>query len=323
MMYFGLRGVLRDIGHSDTKYDVVEENLMLDDFPGSFVAWSLRKLRNAYSGSCIRVRRSSDDSEQDIGFSSNALDTTDLDSFCGSNSCYVVTWYDQSGNGCDITHATASKQPRIVNSGTLETVNSLPAVLFDGTDDVLISADGFDCEFSAFAGYQVVAPTNAALADNGHGVTTHYGDDGAETYWTLNGNSGLVSLETITFLGKDNNNTVNWRLGTTLLAHSWSAGEQLLYDLEFLTSGTDYNVNNSSVTIGITNQINASSDATSSALPNTDMSSVQVAFGALLAQGGDIFVFDGHVQEVVHWHSDQSSNRTDIRSNINTYWGVY
>lgn len=44
--------------------------------------YSLRKLRNSYSGSAIRVRRSYDNAETDIGFASNGvLDTTTLQSF--------------------------------------------------------------------------------------------------------------------------------------------------------------------------------------------------------------------------------------------------
>ena len=43
-------------------------NLLLDDYPNSAVAYSLRKLRTAYTGAAIRVRRSSDNAEQDIGF---------------------------------------------------------------------------------------------------------------------------------------------------------------------------------------------------------------------------------------------------------------
>lgn len=48
------------------------------------VAYSLRKLRNAYTGSAIRVRRSFDNAEQDIGFNGTNLDTTALQNFVGS-----------------------------------------------------------------------------------------------------------------------------------------------------------------------------------------------------------------------------------------------
>jgi hypothetical protein len=59
--------------------------LLLDLFPNASVAYSLRKLRTAYSGSAIRVRRSSDNAEQDIGFVDNELDTTSMLDFVGYN----------------------------------------------------------------------------------------------------------------------------------------------------------------------------------------------------------------------------------------------
>jgi len=58
--------------------------LLLDTYSGAAAAYSLRKLRTVYAGSAIRVRRSSDNTETDIGFnSSNGLDTTSLLSFIG------------------------------------------------------------------------------------------------------------------------------------------------------------------------------------------------------------------------------------------------
>lgn len=96
-------------------------NLLLDDYPSASVAYSLRKLRTAYSGSAIRVRRSNDNAEQDIGFSGNDLDTSSLTSFVGANNGFITTWYDQSGNANNATQATAANQAQIVASGTITT----------------------------------------------------------------------------------------------------------------------------------------------------------------------------------------------------------
>jgi hypothetical protein len=60
--------------------------LLLDLYPNAAVAYSLRKLRTTYSGSAIRVRRTSDNTEQDIGFDSfGNLDTEALLDFVGYN----------------------------------------------------------------------------------------------------------------------------------------------------------------------------------------------------------------------------------------------
>lgn len=95
--------------------------LALDSYTsGLWAALSVNQLLTSYTGSLMRVRRSSDNAEQDIGSASGTLDTTALSSFVGSDSAYVVTWYDQSGGGNDFTNATAASQPRIVNAGTYD-----------------------------------------------------------------------------------------------------------------------------------------------------------------------------------------------------------
>jgi hypothetical protein len=80
----------------------------------------------------VRVRRSSDDTETDIGFSGSDLDTAALATFVGSNSAYVTKIYDQTGNGEDFVETTNSKQPRIVNAGTYDGY-----IVFDGSDDAM------------------------------------------------------------------------------------------------------------------------------------------------------------------------------------------
>jgi hypothetical protein len=96
-------------------------------------AYGLRRLYASWTGAAIRVRRSSDDSEADIGFTANGeLNTTALLAFCGSGDGFVTTWYDQSVNGHHATQGTAANQPQIVSNGVIEKQNGRPALLFDG-----------------------------------------------------------------------------------------------------------------------------------------------------------------------------------------------
>jgi hypothetical protein len=106
------------------------EALLLDTYSGAAAAYSLRRLSGAYTGSAIRVRRASDNTEQDIGFVSNELDTATLESFCSGTNGFVKTWYDQSGNGRDATQSTAANQPQIVSSGNVIEVNAKSAITF-------------------------------------------------------------------------------------------------------------------------------------------------------------------------------------------------
>jgi hypothetical protein len=109
--------------------------LLLDLYPSASVAYSLRKLRTAYSGNCIRVRRT-DLTEQDIGFVGNFLDTTALLAFVGTGALdngFVTTWYDQSGNAKNATQATALSQPIIVSAGVfVKTSGNILAINCNG-----------------------------------------------------------------------------------------------------------------------------------------------------------------------------------------------
>jgi hypothetical protein len=100
-------------------------------------AYSLRKVVPSYAGSAVLVRRSSDSTTQAIGFTSGSLDTASLLTFAGAGDAFVVTWYDQSGNGKHVTQATAGYQPKIVSAGAMITSGGKPVVRFDGVDDIL------------------------------------------------------------------------------------------------------------------------------------------------------------------------------------------
>ena len=71
-------------------------SLLLDTYTGAAVAYSLRKLRTAYTGAAIRVRRSSDNAEQDINFVGGDLDTTSMINFVGQNLWTYSEEWDQT-----------------------------------------------------------------------------------------------------------------------------------------------------------------------------------------------------------------------------------
>jgi hypothetical protein len=119
---------------------------LLDDYPDAAAAYSLRLLKSDYTGDAIRVRRSSDNAEQNIGFDgSGNLDTSALTAFCSGTDGFVTTWYDQSGNNRNQVQSSATKQPQIFSVATgiiLNPDNSKPSILLDGSND------GFSTTFS-------------------------------------------------------------------------------------------------------------------------------------------------------------------------------
>ena len=106
---------------------------LVDDY-SPLVAFSVRKISSTATN-CLRVRRTSDSTEQDIGFSGNDLDTASLESFCSATDGVVVKWYNQGTGGAtyDASQSTASLQPLIVSSGTTITTGSKPAIQVDST----------------------------------------------------------------------------------------------------------------------------------------------------------------------------------------------
>ena len=104
---------------------------------GAGAAYSLRQLSTTYTGNAIRVRRASDNTEQDIGFVDGELDTASLTTFCSATDGFVTTWYDQSRSANNVIQSTAAYQPKIVSSGSVITVNGYQVIQYDGSNDNL------------------------------------------------------------------------------------------------------------------------------------------------------------------------------------------
>jgi hypothetical protein len=104
---------------------------ILDVYTGANAAFSLRKLRRD-APLCFRIRRSSDNQEVDIGFLPDGkADIASASSFVGSDSGFITIWYDQSGNNLHATNSTAGRQPVLISSGSLNTLNGQPALLMN------------------------------------------------------------------------------------------------------------------------------------------------------------------------------------------------
>lgn len=99
---------------------------VLDAYTSGMVGWwdVGRALVAGHTGKLIRVRSAAAGSpEQDIGINpiTGLLDTAALLSFAGGNSCFVKDIVSSYGT---LTQATAARQMRIVNAGSLVTDSS-------------------------------------------------------------------------------------------------------------------------------------------------------------------------------------------------------
>jgi hypothetical protein len=108
--------------------------------PGDVVTasawWGLRAYSAASAGTkAIRVRRSSDDAEQDIFTSATTgdLDIAAATTFAGGSNLFLTTAYDQLGNAIHEIgqHGSNSAQPQLFLSGGIS--SGKPYVAFSGT----------------------------------------------------------------------------------------------------------------------------------------------------------------------------------------------
>lgn len=279
------------------------EELLLNEYTGAAAAYSLRKINRFHTGPLIRVRRTSDNAEQDIGFDTNGdLDTDALTTFVGVHTGFVTTWYDQSGNGKDLEQSTAARQPRIVDSGTVETLNSLPAVAY--LDASLLTASSYSMSstdnflISCVASFDTLegSPANArfmAIRDDSNSVniqTGVLGDTGNDANLFIREDSSSTSTDsTYSILGQ----------GAIL----WSTG---------CASGTPYiNKDGSSLAVS------PGGPTADSVMPDGQLN---------LFKGyntTNYYTKTGHCSEFIVYHSDKSSDLSDIESDINDYYGVF
>jgi len=110
---------------------------LFDTYPGKY-GYSLRKLKTGATAA-IRVNRSSDSTEQDIGFDSNGdFDIAAYNTFVGGGTGRIMKWYDQSGNGNHLLgNGIVSEVPVFATSQ----FGSLPGLSFDGTNDAMSSTN--------------------------------------------------------------------------------------------------------------------------------------------------------------------------------------
>jgi hypothetical protein len=270
-------------------------NLLLDQYSGAAAAYSLRKLRTAYTGSAIRVRRSNDNTEQDIGFTSGGdLDTASLKTFVGANSGFVTTWYDQSSNNRNAIQTTAANQPRVVNAGTVERRTNLPTVFFDGANDRLITTafSYNDGNYTAFACSNQVDTTSRTMLSHDSSATGRR----APIYIRFSGPPQTLANTT----------------GTTTF---------------IIDDGNSININQTYIFSAVKRSNNTEIYVNGNTNGATTLSANSVNFSQSLKIGSQFFNgtnhYNGYIHEIILYGSDKSTDRTGIETNINSYYGIY
>ena len=117
-----------------------------------------------YTGDAVVVRRSSDNATQSIGFIDGELDTDTLNTFCTGADGFITTWFDQSGNGFDVSQTIASRQPQIFDSvNGIVFENGKPTIEFDGNKTFTTTAT-----ISNASDYYMFYVRNKTVEDTGY-----------------------------------------------------------------------------------------------------------------------------------------------------------
>jgi hypothetical protein len=175
---------------------------LLDAYGGAAAAYSLRRLSANYTGPVVRVRRSSDSTEQD--FTATQVTDGTLTTFCGAGNGFVRTWYDQSGNANNAGQATTASQPQIVSAGSLILEASKPVIQFDGGDDNLIQVNNTTIN-------QPFTTVTATKRVTGSGNIFRSPSLGAVLYWT----SSVLSIFAGNVVSTGNSTTDNLLISVT------------------------------------------------------------------------------------------------------------
>jgi hypothetical protein len=260
----------------------------LDNYATNLMAmWSVaRRLLTSYTGSLIRVRRSSDSTEQDIGYVANGgLDTASLLTFVGGGNGFITKVYDQSGLGRNLLQATASAQQSIVSAGVVITLGGLP------TMKTTSGAQGYQtAAFTTYTGVVMSAfvratMTNSQAYDRVLSVADGGTDFASESVSMLVAR-GLNTLALETYRG-------NFTVAAAALAS---------YDSQFVAS-TIYN--------GTTGVINTGT-ASSSVATTAAFSINRVYAAGAYASSNYVNGINNKWAEAVIYSADQTANRAAI-----------
>lgn len=256
---------------------------LLDTYSGAAAAYSLRRLSSTYTGNLIRVRRSSDNAEQNIGYdSNNVLDTASLLTFCGAGNGFVTTWYDQSGNANNATQSTAVNQPQIVSSGAILIVNSKACM------SLSLNNTGFN-----------LGSTITVAASSYNSFVGK--KDGAGTMLRALTSSFTDGYRLMNFY--DNNYYLFAKSGSYIVSNSTDTTTS-----QILLTGQN---------VSGTMSIHKNGNVVATTLGSYNYSNTIGKIGT--GASGSAY----RLQEAVFYNSNQSTNRTGIESNINTFYTIF
>ncbi len=267
-------------------------DLPLDTYTNAVGAWSVRKVRSAYTGYCMEVYNGA--TYADIGFNEfNELDVSAIATHCGSNDGFVSKWYSQGSSTKTFTQTDPALMPQIYD-GTSQSVifsNGKPQV--QGTSITadsrrvmmsLSDAESINGVSSAHNFIVMQRSTTTVSEQNSVLAWGRYGSSNDSRYATQASNSGPARAGTGLHIdGVSNSSTVKSAFHNALGSNP-----------RIVSSVQDYDSTTS----------NPAQSKTNLGADSTGMSM-------------------HHLQEFLVFDSSMSNDRETIENNQNTYFNVY
>jgi hypothetical protein len=264
-------------------------------------AYSLRLLSSTYTGPLVRIRRT--------------IDNTEVDVYPDSDGEFSIYSTIQDG-GTELTTG--------VTGGSTDKTTLHEFLYGQDTDCMVVR--WYD-QASGNHATQDVATSQPKIYDSGTGVVTENGKSAVQgasgsflTYsaQTFSGDFAFIGVQTFKtnaapYGGLSGNfgsvplSGLRWRLGGTISVFTEPSTSEDTQYLAFANrASNDLEVTFQGVTLG------------------TLSNSGTAVFSFLMAgNGAGSLTFGGTMQEVIFYASNQSTNRTGIESNINTYYSIY
>jgi hypothetical protein len=282
------------------------------DITPSYPAYSVaRKLNSSYSGPALRVQRSGDSTQQDIGFVDNLLDVSDLLSFVGVGTGTVVALYDQNDPDTIAHLNTSSAFPTIVTAGTLITLDSsdsTPTMLCNGTTQFIVTQQSaVQTSYGTVTDNEIMMVGNIVSKPSANAISYVFGNTGfGESPGTEN------SAAAGTYSRAFGNWGPTTKTGATAATVSIPQNGRALFNVK-----TDYDVSNGSF-VWVNNN-NQNYTYGSSAVESTNAKSISIGRYPAGGHYENIKVSEFIMYPLL----DSGTTRTDVRTNINNFYSIY
>ena len=264
-------------------------NLLFDIQGGAYGAYSLRYLNRDYTGDVFLGYHDGTAATQ--GFTPTEIADGTLLAWADGDHVRVKTLYDQSGNGNDATQSSRYNMPIVVLSGVMQTLNGLPTIRFDGSNDFIPLDSALpDINIGSCSAFAVGQYDSASVSAQEFILSLGY--TGGDGRW-------YVSQSTSGF---------NFGYGAT-----WNA----------VTTTADTDPHLFTTIAGSTQgDYQPFIDGTSKGSATLVSTASSGGYGIGGLNHATAYELDGNVSEVIVYSSDQSAKRVALEKNIMDYYAL-